>query len=57
MSESKRKKIQPDYTVAPGEILAEALGERGMSPSGLEQRIGLPLKTINEIFISQCLST
>ncbi len=38
-----------DWTVAPGEILVEALEERGMSQSELARRMGRPTKTINEI--------
>lgn len=40
---------QRDWTVAPGEILVEALDERGMSQSELARRMGRPTKTINEI--------
>ncbi|MGA2531101.1 MAG: HigA family addiction module antitoxin [Acidimicrobiales bacterium] len=40
---------QPDWAVPPGEILAEALKERGMSQSELARRMDRPVKTINEI--------
>jgi len=40
---------QRDWTVAPGELLIEALEERGMSQSELARRMGRPAKTINEI--------
>ena len=40
---------QPDWTVAPGEVLLEALQDRGMTQSELAQRLGRPLKTVNEI--------
>lgn len=40
---------QPDWAVPPGEILAEALQERGMSQSELARRMDRPVKTINEI--------
>jgi addiction module HigA family antidote len=40
---------RPDWAVAPGEILLEALQERGMSQSELANRTARPLKTINEI--------
>lgn len=40
---------QPDWAVAPGEILAEVIQERGMSQSELARRMGRPTKTINEI--------
>jgi addiction module HigA family antidote len=35
--------------VAPGEILLEALQDRDMTQSELAQRLGRPLKTVNEI--------
>lgn len=38
-----------DWTVVPGEVLVEALEERGMSQSELARRMGRPTKTINEI--------
>jgi HTH-type transcriptional regulator / antitoxin HigA len=40
---------QPGWTVAPGEILLEALQDRGMTQSELAQRLARPLKTVNEI--------
>jgi len=40
---------QPQWAVAPGEVLAESLEERGMSQVELARRTGRPLKTINEI--------
>lgn len=40
---------QRDWSVAPGEILLEALQDRGMSQSDLARRMGRPIKTINEI--------
>jgi addiction module HigA family antidote len=40
---------QPDWTVVPGDILLEALQERGMTQSELAQRLARPLKTVNEI--------
>lgn len=40
---------QPDWAVPPGEILAEALQDRGMSQSELARRMDRPVKTINEI--------
>jgi HTH-type transcriptional regulator / antitoxin HigA len=39
----------PEWRVAPGEILGEALQERGLTQSDLARRMGRPLKTINEI--------
>lgn len=38
-----------DWTVAPGELLAEVLEERDISQSELARRMGRPTKTINEI--------
>ncbi len=40
---------QPDWAVAPGEILLEALQDRGISQSELARRVDRPAKTINEI--------
>jgi HTH-type transcriptional regulator/antitoxin HigA len=40
---------QPDWTVAPGEILLEALQDRGMTQAELAQRLARPSKTVNEI--------
>ncbi len=40
---------QPQWAVPPGEILAEALEERGMTQTELARRTDRPLKTINEI--------
>jgi HTH-type transcriptional regulator/antitoxin HigA len=38
-----------DWAVAPGEILLEAIQDRGMSQSDLARRMGRPIKTVNEI--------
>ncbi len=38
-----------DWVVVPGEILLEALHDRGVSQSELARRMGRPIKTINEI--------
>lgn len=40
---------QPEWTVSPGEILADELELRGLSQSELARRMGRPVKTINEI--------
>jgi HTH-type transcriptional regulator/antitoxin HigA len=48
---------QPDWAVPPGEILAEALQERGMSQSELARRMDRPIKTINEIVNSKAAIT
>ena len=42
---------QPDWAVPPGEILAEALVDRGMTQSELARRMDRPVKTINEIVL------
>jgi HTH-type transcriptional regulator/antitoxin HigA len=49
MTIDDRRRWTPDWTVAPGEVLAEALSDRGMSQAELSRRIARPLKTINEI--------
>ena len=38
-----------DWSVSPGEVLAETLDERGMTQSELGKRMARPLKTISEI--------
>lgn len=40
---------QPASVTAPGETLADLLEEQGMTQSELAQRMGRPLKTINQI--------
>jgi addiction module HigA family antidote len=40
---------QPDWALAPGEILLEALQDRGMTQAELANRMARPPKTINEI--------
>ena len=40
---------QPDWAVAPGDVLLEALEERSMTQAELARRMTRPLKTINEI--------
>ena len=49
MSESLKNQYLPDEVSLPGETLQEVLSERGMSQSDLANRMGRPLKTINEI--------
>ncbi|MCC6457938.1 MAG: HigA family addiction module antidote protein [Caldilineaceae bacterium] len=46
-----KKKIpyQPEIITPPGETVAELLDERGMTQTELAQRMGRPVKTINEI--------
>lgn len=40
---------EPDWAIAPGEILQEVLEDRGMTQAELARRTDRPLKTINEI--------
>ena len=40
---------QPDFVTPPGDTILELLEERGMTQSELAQRMGRPIKTINEI--------
>lgn len=49
MATSSPSGWQPDWVVPPGEILLEALQDRDMTQSELAQRLGRPLKTVNEI--------
>lgn len=49
MASNPQSGWQPDWTVAPGDILLEALQDRGMTQSELAQRLARPLKTVNEI--------
>src|SRR5688572_8113620 len=46
---SKRIPYQPETITAPGETVAELLEERGMTETELAQRMGRPVKTIDEI--------
>ena len=46
---ASRSALIPDWTMPPGEILAESLDERGMSQAELARRMDRPLKTVNEI--------
>ena len=49
--------LSPDWVVAPGEILAEALAERDMTQSELAARMARPLKTVNEIINAKAAIT
>jgi HTH-type transcriptional regulator/antitoxin HigA len=49
MASDPRSGWLPDWVVPPGEILLEALQDRGMTQSELARRMARPLKTINEI--------
>lgn len=44
---------RPDYAVSPGEILAERLSLRGMSPAELARRSGLTPRRIHRIMAGQ----
>lgn len=44
-----KKGFKPDYAVPPGETLREVLEYKGMNQSQLSERMGRPIKTINEI--------
>ena len=46
---SKQNQFSPNYAVPPGETLLESIEALGMSQAELAQRMGRPLKTINEI--------
>lgn len=49
MANDPRSGWQPDWAVVPGEILLEALQDRGMTQAELAQRMARPPKTVNEI--------
>jgi addiction module HigA family antidote len=49
MSNKADSIFQPDYAVPPGETLKETLETIGMTQAELAERVGRPLKTINEI--------
>ena len=49
MASNPQSGWQPNWSVAPGDILLEALQDRGMTQSELAQRLARPLKTVNEI--------
>jgi addiction module HigA family antidote len=49
MATESATRWQPDWSVPPGDLLAEALEERSMTQAELARRMGRPLKTINEI--------
>ncbi len=44
-----KNRFSPNYAVPPGETLLESIETLGMSQAELAQRMGRPLKTINEI--------
>ncbi len=39
----------PDYVSPPGESLAETLESLAMSPAALAKKMGLPVRTVNDI--------
>jgi len=49
MTTDRKKGVESDYAVIPGETLLEHLEAKGMSQAELAARTGRPLKTINEI--------
>ena len=49
MANNLTRAWEPDWAVPPGEVLLEALDERGMTQAELARRMGRPVKTINEI--------
>lgn len=49
MATNQRQPWAPDWAVTPGEVLVEALAERGMTQAELARRMARPLKTISEI--------
>jgi HTH-type transcriptional regulator / antitoxin HigA len=49
MAIKAKYRYEPDYLIAPGETLIEALESLGMTQAELATRTGRPLKTVNEI--------
>lgn len=49
MSRNMTNQFEPNYAVPPGTTLLETIEELGMSQSELAQRMGRPVKTVNEI--------
>ncbi len=49
MTSSPASLWSPEWVVAPGEFLVEALVERGMTQAELARRMARPLKTVSEI--------
>lgn len=48
---------EPDFVSPPGDTILELLEERGMTQSELAQRMGRPVKTINEIIHGKAMLT
>jgi HTH-type transcriptional regulator/antitoxin HigA len=57
MLEQKRYAYEPDFVSPPGDTILELLEERGMTQSELAQRMGRPIKTINEIVHGKAMLT
>jgi addiction module HigA family antidote len=57
MAGELRSPWSPSWAVIPGEVLAEALEERGMTQAELARRTGRPLKTISEIVTGKAAIT
>jgi addiction module HigA family antidote len=49
--------FEPNFAVPPGETLAETLETLGMTQAELAERMGRPLKTINEIVAGKAAIT
>jgi addiction module HigA family antidote len=49
--------FEPNFAVPPGETLAETLDALGMTQAELAERMGRPLKTINEIVAGKAMIT
>jgi addiction module HigA family antidote len=49
--------FDPDYAVPPGATLLETINSLGLTQKELAQRMGRPLKTINEIVKGLCAIT
>jgi addiction module HigA family antidote len=48
---------EPNFAIPPGETLAETLETLGMPQAELAERMGRPLKTINEIVAGKAMIT
>ena len=49
MTNVPKNEYYPDYVSHPGETLLETLEATGMSRTELAERMGYPIKTINEV--------
>src|SRR5262245_17607320 len=49
--------FEPNFASPPGETLAETLEALGMTQAELAERMGRPLKTINEIVVGKAMIT